>query len=148
MDCTFCKIVKKEIPAEIVYEDDATIAFLDIHPRAPGHVMVIPKAHAANLLELAAPLVGPLFVAVKKVTAAIAASFCPEGFAPLEAEPLTGFTIGINHGRISGQAVDHLHVHIMPRFAEDGGGSVHSVVDNPPTEKLAAIAEKIRKEIN
>ncbi|MBI4119418.1 MAG: HIT domain-containing protein, partial [Parcubacteria group bacterium] len=52
-DCLFCKIAKKEIKAEIIYEDDLTMAILDVSPRAPGHTMVIPKSHAGNILELA-----------------------------------------------------------------------------------------------
>ncbi|MBI2591597.1 MAG: HIT family protein, partial [Candidatus Brennerbacteria bacterium] len=54
-----------------------------------------------------------------------------------------GFTIGINHGEASGQAVDHLHIHIIPRWKNDGGGSIHGVVNNPPKESLEEIKKKI-----
>lgn len=134
MDCLFCKIIAKEIPAEIVYEDADAVAFLDIHPRAPGHTTVIPRGHAANLLELSDEVVGPFFAAVKKVAAQLARALAPHGF-----------TIGINHGAVSGQAVEHLHVHIMPRYEGDKGGSVHTVVENKPAEDLKTMAEKIRK---
>jgi histidine triad (HIT) family protein len=130
MDCIFCKIANKEIPAKIVYEDEHALAFLDIAPRAPGHVMVIPKCHAPNLLELPDSEVAPLFAAVKKVDALLSSK--------LKAD---GMTIGINKGRASGQEVDHLHVHLMPRWRGDGGRPVQSVVSVTDKAKVEA-AEK------
>jgi len=132
MDCLFCKIVKKEIPAEIIYEDGKTLAILDINPRSPGHAMVLPKFHSETILDLPEKEIEPLFSAVKKVTELIEKALKPEGF-----------TIGINHGKISGQVIDHLHIHIIPRFKNDGGSSVHSVVNNPPEESLKEIKNKI-----
>jgi len=119
-DCLFCKIVNKEINAEIVYEDQETLAILDVHPRAPGHTMVLSKVHAENILDLPEEKIGPVFLAVKKVTGLLKEKHRPDGF-----------TIGINQGRASGQAVDHLHIHIIPRWHDDKGGSIHSVVNNP-----------------
>ena len=134
MDCLFCKIVEREIPSEKIYEDDTVLAFLDIHPMAPGHTVLVPKVHAENILNLPDMTVGPLFLAVKKVTAALSSALQPHGF-----------TIGINHGKVSGQAIDHLHVHVIPRFEGDGGGSLHSVVKNPSSESVSVIKEKIIK---
>lgn len=134
MDCLFCKIINREIPSEKIYEDDAAFAFLDIHPLAPGHTVIIPKVHAQNILDLPETAVGPLFLVVKKITAALNSALKPHGF-----------TIGINHGKVSGQAIDHLHIHVIPRFEGDGGGSLHSVVENPPREPVSAIKEKIIK---
>lgn len=133
MNCLFCQIAQKAINSEIIYEDEKTLAFLDIHPKAPGHAMVIPKEHAENILDLPESSVKPVFLAVKKVARSIKEALKP-----------SGFTIGINHGRVSGQVVDHLHVHVIPRFDKDGGRSIHSVVDNPPKESIGKIAEKIR----
>lgn len=133
-DCLFCKIANKEIPAQIVYEDDMAVGVLDVNPRAPGHTMVIPKVHGETILDVPAGTGGPLFEAVKKVTALLKETLHPDGF-----------TIGINHGKASGQAVDHLHVHVIPRWYGDGGGSVHAVVNNPPQESLDTIKEKILK---
>lgn len=130
--CLFCKIINKEIPAEIIYEDVETLAFLDIHPRSSGHTVVIPKVHAENILDLPEGKVEPLFKAVKKITAMIEKGLNPHGF-----------TIGINHGKVSGQAVEHLHIHIIPRWENDNGGSIHSVVNNPPKESLEEIKNKI-----
>jgi histidine triad (HIT) family protein len=131
--CLFCQIVNKEIPADIIYEDDTAVAVLDIHPKAPGHTMVLPKEHSENILDLPDDKVEGVFKAVKNVTELLRKSLKPDGF-----------TIGINHGKASGQAVEHLHIHIMPRWQNDGGGSIHSVVDNPPKEPLKKIAAKIR----
>ena len=134
MDCLFCKIVNGGIPSEKIYEDEASFAFLDIHPMAPGHTILVPKTHAENILDLPEMVVGPLFLAVKKVTGAVSSALQPHGF-----------TIGINHGKVSGQAIDHLHIHVVPRFQGDGGGSIHSVVKNQSSESVTAIKEKIIK---
>ena len=133
MDCLFCKIAKKEINAEVVYEDDGATAVLDVSPRAPGHVMVLPKIHAQNILDLPDGEIEKVFKAVKKVTAIVDKALSPDGF-----------TIGINHGKVSGQTIDHLHIHIIPRWRNDKGGSIHSVVDNKPKESIKEIAERIR----
>ncbi len=131
-DCFFCKIINKEAPAEIVYEDADAVAFLDIHPKAPGHTMVLPKVHAETILDLPEEKVGRVFKAVKNVTELLNKTLKPDGF-----------TIGINHGEASGRIIEHLHIHIMPRWLNDGGGSVHSVVDNPLNESLKEIKNKI-----
>lgn len=131
-DCLFCKIIKKEMSAEIIYEDEQAMAILDINPRAPGHTMVLPKIHCQTILDLPEKKIGPIFEAAVKVTYLLQKSLEPNGF-----------TIGINQGKISGQIIDHLHIHIIPRFENDGGGSVHSVVNNPPTKSLAEIKKVI-----
>lgn len=133
MDCLFCKIAQKSIPAEIIYEDAQTLAFLDIFPRSAGHAVVIPKHHAATVLDLPDDLAAPVLLTTKKVTDILNKSLKP-----------AGFTIGINHGRVSGQAVEHLHIHVIPRYDGDGGGSIHGVVDNPPKESLKEIIKKIK----
>ena len=131
-ECLFCSIVKKEIPAEIVYEDEGVVAILDIHPCAPGHTVVIPRRHAETILSLADDELGPVMRGVKNVTVKLLAS--------LKAD---GFTVGVNHGRVAGQVVEHLHIHVIPRWAGDGGGSIHSVVRNAPRESLEQIKKRI-----
>lgn len=132
-DCLFCKIANKEIPAEVIYEDAHTFAFLDIVPRAPGHTVVIPKVHARNILDLPETEIGPLFASVRKLAERLTSVLKTDGL-----------TIGINQGKASGQTVEHLHVHLLPRFTSDRGGSIHSVVSNPPKESLKDIAAKLR----
>jgi histidine triad (HIT) family protein len=133
-DCIFCKIINKDIEAKIIYEDENALAFLDIYPHAPGHTVIIPKKHYINILEANDNDLSNLFLALKKVAKLIQESINAEGF-----------TIGINHGKIAGQAIDHLHIHLIPRFTGDGGGSMHSVVLNKPKESIDEIYNKIKK---
>ena len=133
-DCLFCKIAVGEISAETVYEDEHVVAFLDIHPRAPGHTLVIPRMHAETIVDLPSDAISPFGEAVKAVVQKIKRA--------LQAE---GFNIGVNMNEAGGQAVGHVHVHIIPRWNGDGGGSLHSIVDNPPQESVQEIAERIRK---
>lgn len=133
--CIFCKIAKKEIGAEIVFENDTTFAVLDILPKAPGHTLVIPKHHTQNISELPDELIGPFFQSAKNVVARIDKALHPDGF-----------TLGINHGKASGQEVQHLHFHIIPRWHGDGGGPIQRIVSNQPKEDLEVIAKKIRSQ--
>ena len=118
------------MPSYTVYEDDKTLAFLDVNPLAPGHTLVIPKSRAQNIIDLSDEDNVALFDAVKKVTTKIEKGLDPDGF-----------TIGINH--TVGQAVQHIHVHIIPRWDDDGGGNVHSIVLNPPKEELEDVLKRI-----
>jgi histidine triad (HIT) family protein len=103
IDCLFCRIVADEIPSTRVYEDDQIIAFRDIAPRAPTHILLIPRRHIASALDLTeadSPLVGHLFA----VAADLARS---EGIAD------GGYRLVSNIGQWGGQSVDHLHIHLM-----------------------------------
>lgn len=102
-DCIFCKIINRELPSNIVYEDDHVLAFRDANPTAPTHVLIIPKQHCANILDPAvqeAAIPGALFKGVAQVAAA-------EGLEK------NGFRTVINYGRDAGEAVPHLHLHII-----------------------------------
>lgn len=131
-DCLFCNIVDGEIPSHKIYEDDDVFAFLDIEPLTEGHTIVVPKEHRENIIDLPQINIEPLFSAVKSITSLLKNVLQP-----------SGFTIGINHGKISGQSVDHLHVHIIPRYDGDGGGSIHSVVHYPPKQTVEETKKKI-----
>lgn len=131
MECIFCKIIKKEIPAHVVYEDDAVMGILDIHPRTPGHTIVIPKEHAFSINEITPETASAMFEGVRRIISFLSEKLDPEGF-----------TIGINHGEVAGQEVPHLHVHIMPRWKNDGGGSIQSIV-NYQRELVDEIKKKI-----
>jgi len=133
MDCLFCKIIQGDIPGHVFYEDEACVAILDIKPLALGHALVLPRSHAANILEVASGNLGPVFQSVQNVVLMLKNRLSPDGF-----------TIGINHGQISGQTVDHLHIHIIPRWNNDGGGSLHSVINNPPKESLEEIKLRLK----
>ncbi|MDR0634374.1 MAG: histidine triad nucleotide-binding protein [Azoarcus sp.] len=101
-ECIFCKIVAGEIPSRKAYEDDLVYAFHDIHPLRPTHVLVIPKKHIASLAEVSAadePVLGRLLSVARKLAA--------------ENGSADGFRCIINTGRIGGQEVPHLHLHIL-----------------------------------
>lgn len=133
-DCIFCKIVSGEIPSKVIFETEDILAFLDVNPRAPGHTLVIPKKHIQSLIDLEEDLIGSTFTTVKHVEHILSSALKPDAF-----------TIGINEGQAAGQEIPHLHINVIPRFKNDGGGSVHSVVNNPPDNTISEIAEIILK---
>ncbi len=102
-DCIFCRIIKREIPSKIVYEDDHAVAFEDTNPHAPSHVLVVPRKHLPSLKEATAedePLLGHLLT--------VAASLARE--RQLDAK---GYRVVVNNGSWAGQSVFHLHVHVL-----------------------------------
>ena len=113
----FAKILRGEMPAVRVFEDDHVLAFMDVFPQSRGHVLVIPKvSRARNLLEAEPASLGPLMAGVQKVAKAVRAALSPDGLV------ITQF-----NGAAAGQTVFHLHVHIIPRWegvalARHGGG--------------------------
>jgi len=131
-DCVFCRIVAGQIPSTKVYEDEHTLAFMDIGQVNPGHVLVAVKKHAANLFELDDAQAAASARAAARVARAIEAAFKPEGMSVYQA-----------NGKAAGQTVFHYHVHLLPRHAGDGMELVWPV-KNPPREKLEEYAAKIR----
>lgn len=102
-DCIFCKIIKREIPSTIVYEDEDVLAFRDIHPVTPVHVLVIPKKHIRSLVELTEEdeaIVGKIYTVINKI-------------AKQEGILEKGFRVIVNCGEDGGQEVEHLHFHIL-----------------------------------
>jgi len=108
-NCIFCKISRGKIPAKKIYEDENTIAFLDIYPAAKGHSLVVPKKHYATLLDIPEMELKELMPAVQKIAAAV-----------MKATNAEGFNIVQNNKEAAGQIVHHLHFHIVPRFKDDG----------------------------
>jgi histidine triad (HIT) family protein len=132
MPCLFCKIIAKEIPAEIIFENEQVLAFLDIAPVSEGHTLVIPKTHAKNLSEGSSEDAEAIMRAV-------------HGIAPtiLRAVGADGYNLAMNHGEVAGQEVMHTHVHIMPRKQ----GAPRSYVKlQLSKEEIHVTAEKIRRE--
>lgn len=132
MDCVFCAIAQKKLPSLVVYEDDATIALLDLHPLTDGHTVVIPKYHAERVKDLPEPSSAALGLTIRKVSDILHASLHP-----------AGFTIGINDGEGAGQGVPHVHAHIIPRATDDGGGNLHSIVKAKHLTPREEIAKRI-----
>jgi histidine triad (HIT) family protein len=102
-DCLFCRIVAKQIPATVVYETDTTLAFRDIRPLAPAHVLVIPKGHHTDVGKLA--MADPALAGAVLATAGMVAE--------LEGLTGTGYRVIFNTGRNAGQEVEHAHAHVV-----------------------------------
>lgn len=105
--CTFCSIVAGDLPAHVVLDDDVAMAFLDIRPLFPGHVLVVPREHADALPELPTGAVGPLFERVQRLSVAVR-----------DATGAQGTFVAVNN--VVSQSVPHLHVHVVPRTKGDG----------------------------
>ena len=131
-DCIFCKIIKGDMPGHFVIKDKDYVAILDIFGSAPGHTMVIPVKHGYSLLDYSEAELGKVMTGVKKVAEKQKKVF-----------NCYSITIGINHFEKSG--VPHLHIHLIPRFDNDGGGFIQKVVKKEITEKMEDIATKLRE---
>ncbi|MCM3762630.1 HIT family protein [Alkalihalobacillus oceani] len=113
-NCIFCKIVKGDIPAAKVYEDEHVLAFLDISQVTEGHTLVIPKNHHQDLFELPAEQASRLFSVIPTIANGQKAAFQPKGLNMVN-----------NNGKDAGQTVFHYHVHLIPRYGQgDGFGAV------------------------
>jgi histidine triad (HIT) family protein len=109
MDCIFCKIINKQIPASIVSEDLELLSFLDIMPANKGHLLIIPKKHYSTFDEAPVELLTSMLKLAKKLSKAQSLS-----------EGSSGYNILLNNGTSAGQVVQHLHIHLIPRFDHDG----------------------------
>ena len=107
VDCLFCRIIAGDLPAHVVLETDAAVAFLDIRPVFPGHVLVVPRTHYDTVMDVPTAELEPLFTAVQRVSRAIETGLAADGVFN-----------GINN-RVS-QSVPHVHVHAIPRRRKDG----------------------------
>ena len=127
----FAKILRGEIPAHKVYEDDAAIVFMDVMPQAPGHALVVPKAASRNLLDADPDVLARVMPVVQRVAVASKAAFAADGIQIIQYNEAAG-----------GQSVFHLHFHVIPRH-EGTGLRAHSGQMEKP-DVLAANAEKLR----
>lgn len=133
-DTIFMKIIRREVPADIVYEDDDTLAFLDIKPVAPGHTLVIPKKPTRNIFDADDATLIAVMRTIQKISPAVR-----------DAVGAHGVHVNSNHEAAAGQIVFHLHFHIIPRRSR----SEFSFWQQKDCSKddAAAIAEKIRANI-
>lgn len=129
MDCIFCKIAVKQIPSQMVYEDSHFLAFLDVKPHAKGHTLIIPKKHASGMMDLPADDTKRMLSVVQQILLKLKEKLGAQGF-----------NVGWNDGSIAGQVVPHLHLHILPRYSSDGGGSFHSIIKNPGNASVEEVA--------
>ncbi len=134
--CVFCKIVRRELPVSVLAEDEHSLAFMDIRPINPGHFLVIPKAHAAHLADLAPGAGGRLFEMARELAAALRKS-------GVKAE---GVNVHLADEEVAGQEIFHVHLHVYPRYAGDGVGLRMGprYGTMPKREELERIAAAIR----
>jgi histidine triad (HIT) family protein len=136
-DCNFCKLINRELPISIIYEDEKILGFMDIQPINPGHLLVIPKTHATNLKELEPEIGGHMFKTAMRLSENLRAS-------GIKCE---GVNLFLADGEAAGQDVFHVHLHVIPRFLGDGFGFKldKSYWNLPLREELDKIASKITK---
>jgi histidine triad (HIT) family protein len=135
--CVFCGILAGELPASVVYQDEVCTAFMDIQPVNPGHVLVIPNAHAASLAELEPETGGQIFRVAQRIAAALRRS-------TVRCE---GVNLFLADGEAAMQEVFHVHLHVLPRYEGDGFGLRFgpSYFDRPERAELEGIAEEIKE---
>ena len=134
-DCIFCRIVAGEIPSRTVHETENVLAFLDANPLAPGHTLVIPKAHHETLADTPEELASEVFSVLYDLTPIVE-----------EAVDADASNVAFNNGEAAGQEIPHLHGHVIPRFEDDGGNPIHAIVGSRPDlsdDELEDIAERI-----
>ena len=108
-DCVFCAIVEGRAPAEVVYEDEATMAFMDINPATSGHLLVIPRQHIRDIFEIDEDRAAAVMRSAVRVARALSAAVQPDGLNLVQAS-----------GRAAFQSVFHFHLHVIPRWWDDG----------------------------
>ncbi len=136
MDCIFCNIVKGEIPCIKVFEDENILAFLDVNPVTQGHCLVIPKTHVENIFDIPEELLQKVMIATKHISIKIKSALHPDGIR-----------ISQSNGEVAGQAIFHFHVHIIPRYKDDGLSMDHHTTASPSKadiEELKKLSEKIK----
>jgi len=129
MDCLFCKIVSGDIPNKTVYEDDAVLAFYDIDPKAPVHILVIPKEHYCDIDEMPVEVLNHLMEVSKRLVIAIKKVYQPGGYSIMQ-----------NGGVFND--IGHFHLHIFPRYKNDGFGWTFLYKVFAHSEE---VAERLRK---
>lgn len=136
MDCIFCKIAAGEIPAIKVLDEERVIAFMDINPATPGHLLVIPKRHAENIFEIPESDLAALMKGVKKCARAVR-----------DALNAGGVTILQLNGKASDQIVSHIHVHVLPRQENDGLSVTAWELKPGDMKEIQAIADKVKERV-
>ena len=132
MSCVFCMIRDGKIPCTKVHEDDRTLAFMDINPINPGHLLVVPKAHAPTVVDVTEEDLAVTYRVAKRLAAAVQKALRPEGMV-----------VAQFNGEAAFQSVPHFHVHLIPRWLNDGKGFTWELVKGDPA-KIAETAAKIR----
>jgi histidine triad (HIT) family protein len=132
VDCVFCKVLNGQVPSMKIDEDDRTLTFMDINPLSSGHCLVVPKRHAATIFEADVRDLEAAMVTAKRVALAIQEALRPDGLSVLQANGAAAF-----------QSVPHFHLHLIPRWANDGKGFEWKMVPGN-REVIMKMGERIR----
>lgn len=132
--CTFCAIAAGDGEASVVHDDSEVLAFTDLHPVTPGHLLVIPRVHVPYLSWTDEFLAGKVFAVAHQLAAAL----------PRSGVRCDGVNLWVAEGQAAGQQVYHLHIHVIPRFDGDGFG-VHARPSAPPRAELDRVAAGVRR---
>ena len=130
-DCIFCKIANGQIPSKPLYEDEDFRVILDLGPATEGHALILPKEHAANLFELSEELASKVLVVAQKIAVHMKETLGCDGLNLVQ-----------NNGAAAGQTVSHFHIHVIPRYENDGQ-NINWVPGSPSQEELEAVCKKI-----
>ncbi len=131
MSCIFCDIISKSREGHFIYEDNHHVAFLDKYPIDKGHVLVVPRHHYEKITDMPEDKVGELFSQIPKIAKAIMAS-----------TGAVAFSLAQNNGRAAKQIIPHVHVHIIPRYAEMGAVWTKRTI--PSSDELNSLANQIK----
>jgi histidine triad (HIT) family protein len=137
--CIFCNIVTGNEPSSTVYEDEVCLAFMDIQPVNPGHMLVIPKLHFRDLIDLPADIGAHLFQVAQRIVVSL----------PKTDVKVEGVDLFLAHGEAAGQEIFHIHLHVIPRFSGDGFGFRFgpNYMNLPERHELNAIAAQIKQQL-
>lgn len=130
-DCIFCKIANGQIPSKTLYEDESFRVILDLGPATRGHALILPKEHAANLYELPDDTAGAVMRLAKKMACTMRDKLHCDGLNLMQ-----------NNGETAGQTVGHFHLHVIPRYLNDGQ-TINFVHGEPSQEELEAVRREI-----
>ena len=130
-DCIFCKIANGQIPSKTLYEDEDFRVILDLGPATEGHALILPKEHAANLFELSEELAAKALLVAQKIAVRMKNTLGCDGLNLVQ-----------NNGEAAGQTVSHFHIHVIPRYKNDGQ-NINWVPSSPSQEELEAVCQKI-----
>lgn len=130
-NCIFCKIINKEMPATIIYEDDEFMAVFDKFPATLGHILVLPKNHFETIFKIPTDVSGKLFTLATKIAQHMETTLNIESLNILQ-----------NNGEIAGQTIDHVHVHLIPRYKDDGV-IIKSKNEEISNEKINELLEQL-----
>ncbi|WP_342263142.1 MULTISPECIES: HIT family protein [unclassified Spiroplasma] len=131
--CLFCKIILHEIPSHIIYEDEHTIAFLDIMPLDKGHTLVIPKIHSTNFINTNDDIISFVNITAKKVAQQIEVQLNTSAFNFIS-----------NNGILAGQTIEHYHLHIIPKYSSHSGLQLPKSQIVVDSKKLIALQKKLK----